>query len=204
MSRAWPHWCPCPPSPQSCPVLASSFSLLAFGSASMGSSLNLPPFAQNAFPRVKVPSVSFCTQQPFLASLGHLFSSSLEVVTPTFPQDFLDCTLCSHRRKAGLLFILPQFVVLDRPHFAARGPCRTIPRNPFTTLSCAQSPQPVHLGTPPCSCTLGLSSVALFNAPKNQILPYCSWSLVVAGEIHTDAVPLLSRDNPSSFVLPPP
>lgn len=173
MSRAWlPHWCPCPPSPQSCPVLASSFSLLALGSASMGSSLNLPPCAQNAFPGVKVPSVSSCTQHPSLASLRHLFSSSLEVVTRTFPQDFLDCTLCSHGGKAGLLFALAQCVVLDRRHFAAHGPCRAIPRNPSTTLSCAQSPQPVHLGTPPCSCTSGLSSVALFSAPKNQILPY--------------------------------
>lgn len=138
----------------------------------MGSSLNLPHFAQNAFCRVEVPSASSCTQHPSLASLWHLFSSSLEVVTRTFPQDFLDYALRSfHKEKGGLLFILPQFV-LDCPHFAAQGPCCTISRNPSTTLSCAQSPQPVHLETPPCSCTLGLSSIALFNAPKNQILPY--------------------------------
>lgn len=77
----------------------------------MGSSLNLPAFAQNAFSRVKVPSVSSCTQHPALASLWHLFSSSLEVVTRTFPQDFLDYALrSSHKGKAGLLFILRQFV----------------------------------------------------------------------------------------------
>ncbi|KAH0513143.1 Transmembrane protein 233 [Microtus ochrogaster] len=117
-------------------------------------------------------------------SKGALDSSSPEANTeddkteediPT-PKNYLWLTIvacfCPAYPVNIVALVFAIMFVLDCPHFAAHGPCRTISRNPSTTLSCAQSPQPVHLRTHPCSCTLGLSSVALFNAPKNQILPY--------------------------------